>query len=557
VGGAVALVAATLLVARQMVTGRRSEANREIAQRVEQGRRVEAAARQKSERARELRRRAFGAFDALDRQEGESLWRQTRALVPAIDAGYDEAARGLEAAFTLDPSRGEIRAALADVRYEHLLFAEDFRLTGRLPILEERLAAADLDGSRRKALAAPGTLALRTRPAAARVELERYERDAISGRRTAAMLATLDPGGLETALVPGSYRLRVEGPDLARVIYPFEVHRGERVVVDLSLPPASAVPPGFVHVPPGAFWFGDADEEFRAQFLETVPIHLRRTSGYLIAQHETTYADWISFLESVPSTLRAGRPVDGEAPLRTSFRLERVSSGGQPTWQLTVQSGRERYRAHLGEPIVYLGRERDARQDWSRFPVTGVTAEEVERYLAWLRATGAVPGARMCTEVEWERAARGADDRLYPHGDQLRPDEANFDMTYGRVDSAYGPDVVGSFPATRSPFEIDDLAGNVLELVVSSEKANEIVLRGGGFYFTSFTCRSSNREPVPRTFRDRTTGIRVCRSLEAVSATETPEKAPEESPAAGAAAGHGRVDSARRRAHRAKGRFLE
>ena len=76
-----------------------------------------------------------------------------------------------------------------------------------------------------------------------------------------------------------------------------------------------------------------------------------------------------------------------------------------------------------------------------------------------------MPGARLCSELEWERAARGGDDRMFPHGDELRAEDANIDLTYGRVDSAYGPDAVGSHPASRSPFGVDDLAGNVLELV--------------------------------------------------------------------------------------------
>ena len=34
----------------------------------------------------------------------------------------------------------------------------------------------------------------------------------------------------------------------------------------------------------------------------------------------------------------------------------------------------------------------------------------------------------------------------------------------------------------------------------------------GAYYFTAYTCRSTNREPVQSTFRDMTTGIRVCAS---------------------------------------------
>ena len=57
------------------------------------------------------------------------------------------------------------------------------------------------------------------------------------------------------------------------------------------------------------------------------------------------------------------------------------------------------------------------------------------------------------------------------------------------------------------------MAGNVFEFVASSQKADEIVIRGGAYYFTAYTCRSTNREPVQSTFRDMTTGIRVCASL--------------------------------------------
>ena len=74
-----------------------------------------------------------------------------------------------------------------------------------------------------------------------------------------------------------------------------------------------------------------------------------------------------------------------------------------------------------------------------------------------------------------------------------------------------GPDAVGSHPATRSPFGVDDLAGNVLELVGSSLGAeDELLVRGGAYFFGAASCRSTNREIVPATLRDATIGFRVC-----------------------------------------------
>jgi serine/threonine protein kinase/formylglycine-generating enzyme required for sulfatase activity len=510
-GGAIALVAASLLVARQMVARRHVESEREIARQVAAGGHSAAVARAKAAQAAELRRHAFDAFDALDRDRGEALWRDTRVLLPAIDAGYDEAEQAFEAALVLDPSRRATRDALADLRYEHLGFAADFRMENRALILQERLAAVDGDGGKRRALVAPGSLRLSTSPPALHVALERYERDPATGRRDARPVAAASLAGVgPTALPPGSYRLSLDGPGLAHVAYPFEVAHGERVDVDLQLPAAAAVPDGFVYVAPGELWFGDADEQLRTQFLDTVPIHRRHADAFLIARHETTFGEWIAFLESLPAAERTRHVPQASALTRGSLRMKQVEGG----WQLSFRPASERYEARSGEPIVYLGRKQQARQDWLKLPVAGIDAASAEAYLGWLRRTGRVPGARLCTEVEWERAARGADDRLFPHGDELLPADADFDVTYNRVASAYGPDVVGTHPASRSPFGVDDLAGNAFEFVTSSEQPNESVIRGGAYFFAAATCRSTNREVVPARFRDVTTGVRVCASIQ-------------------------------------------
>jgi formylglycine-generating enzyme required for sulfatase activity len=132
-------------------------------------------------------------------------------------------------------------------------------------------------------------------------------------------------------------------------------------------------------------------------------------------------------------------------------------------------------------------------------------------YAAWLDATKRAPGARLCTGFEWEKAARGADGREYPHGDHLDLDDASFDSTYGR--DAMGPDEVGSHPASRSPFGLDDTAGNVFEWTTSSLARDEYVVRGGSYFHDPKTLRLPNRNVSPPTLRDTNVGLRLCATL--------------------------------------------
>ena len=505
-GAIAAAVVASVLVAWQVTARRRAAAEREIAGQVDAAARSSAAARANAAKATELRRQAFDAFDRSDRRNGELLWRQARSLLPTIDADYDRAERNLDAAYVLDQSRVTRRAALADLCLEHLLFAGDFRLTNKVGVLEERLGGVDADGSRRKALDAPGTLALHTTPTPSRILLERYDRDPVTGRRRAVAVGPLAGAAPETNLPPGSYRLVIEAEGRARVVYPLEIIRAARTDVRLALPAASAVAKDFVYVPPGEFWYGDADELLRTQFLDTIPIHRRSTGPFLIARNETTYRDWLEFLEALPPAERLRHVPQASGTLRGAISLQRV----RDRWQLTIQPSAKSYQATTHEPIVYAGRNRRAQQDWLRFPIGGISPDDADRYLAWLRETRRVPGARFCSELEWERAARGGDDRLFPHGDDLAEDDANFDQTYDRTDGAFGPDEVGSHPNSRSPFDVDDLSGNIMELVAADVTPGGLAMRGGSYYMTAATARLTNRYDVPRSFRDVTGGLRVC-----------------------------------------------
>jgi formylglycine-generating enzyme required for sulfatase activity len=195
---------------------------------------------------------------------------------------------------------------------------------------------------------------------------------------------------------------------------------------------------------------------------------------------------------------------------RRGVELRELGAG---RWQLALQPVTRAYVVRSGEILSYAARKLRKDQEWLRLPVSGIGLADVRAYAAWLDRSGRVPGARLCTEREWERAARGADDRELPHGSTLEPGDANFDETYGKDPASAGPDEVGSHPASQSPFGLSDRAGNVFEWTESSLAADEAVVRGGSYFMGAIASRSTNRTPVAADFRDPAIGARICATV--------------------------------------------
>jgi len=444
------------------------------------------------------RSEAFGLFDSRSAEGAERSWARALELQRSMEGLQVRAGQDAEAALNLDAQSPAARALLADVLLARAQAAEEAGVTSQRDEWIARLRLYD-DGSRMARWLQSGFVQVRGLESL-EWSLERWE----SGRAVPVARE-----GLPGALPPGSYRLNVWRTPEQMFRFPFSLRRGEQRVLNVELP-GSALPPGMVFVPAGQTYFGStAEEELRSHFYQTVPVHPVQVDAFQISAHETTFGEWLEFLGTLTVAERAKRtPHVVSGGFYGALVMKRV----QNRWQLSLQAGKHRSEALEGDALRFPARQSRRELNWLKLPVVGVSLEDVRAYLAWLDASGKVPGARLCTEREWERAARGDDTREYPHGQDLAPEHANFDLTYHRDVEAMAPDEVGSHPESVSPFGIHDLSGNVWEWTQSVLAEGEVVARGGSFAFGKTAARVSNRERLDPTFRDTSLGIRVCAS---------------------------------------------
>ncbi|WP_257448440.1 bifunctional serine/threonine-protein kinase/formylglycine-generating enzyme family protein [Archangium lipolyticum] len=456
---------------------------------------------------------AGGKDPADSRRIAEQRWSDTLTRLKQAEGAYARATRSLERALERGHAQDEARELLLRVTYERLLLAESFHQQGAQEELRQRLEHLiedARDGAQwRQRVSAPAELELVTEPPGAKVAIERYVRDA-QGVLRREPVSEHGPTPLSpTPLPAGSYHLRVTRPGRAPVDLPLLLTRGGREQLHLVLP--EAVPEGYVYIPPGCFLLGSADPEQVRIFMSAAPLHrFCLGEGYLIGRGEVTFQDWLDYLDTLPPGAEARRVLEQPHFSTAGAVTLRQQPGGGWTFSFR-RSNDIVLTAREGEPIRYPGREERQTVDWRKLPLTGISAEDLQGYFYWLDQSGRMPGARLCNELEWERAARGADGRTYPHGDRLRPDDVNIDVTYGRESTAFGPDEVGAHPASASPFGLLDMAGNAFELTrPATADLGRIVLRGGAWYYDQFGARVANRTAGDPTQRDVLIGVRVC-----------------------------------------------
>ena len=275
---------------------------------------------------------------------------------------------------------------------------------------------------------------------------------------------------------------------------------------------ADDVPPGTVLVPGGDVWVGTDAKRLSALlaghpdttirvFAHEAPRHRRTLSSYFISKHEVTNAQYRRFLQDhagVYDTTSGGLAnVDeiagwflGLTPRERAFRSARAwkqlyFANKQALWKalaarldaivLRLPDG-EIDEDKTAEAFRYEPLPRGIRLRFYRLrppvhwpdmdptpaerdhPVRYVSYNDAERFAEWA-------GAHIPTEFEWEYAARGPDERVYPWGDVLERQDERLNWNSRFLDARYEPTTtpVGSLPRGRSWCGCEDMQGNVSE----------------------------------------------------------------------------------------------
>jgi len=157
--------------------------------------------------------------------------------------------------------------------------------------------------------------------------------------------------------------------------------------------------------------------------------------------------------------------------------------------------------------------------DFDDYPVIYVSWSQAASYCGWRKA-------RLPSEAQWEKAARGTDGRIYPWGAGIDCTRAN----YGGPEGCRG-DVarVGSFPDGASPYGLLEMSGNVWEWVndwyldifyedspINNPKGPSAgerrILRGGAWITGEAILRTANRQYLAPSETNAYLGFRCVRS---------------------------------------------
>ena len=222
-------------------------------------------------------------------------------------------------------------------------------------------------------------------------------------------------------------------------------------------------------VPAGSFIMGSDKRRDLEAYDDELPQHEVTLPAYSIGKYPVTNAQYAAF----------------------------VAAGGYRERHYWTEAGWE-WKGDRTTPETHGGVF-----DLPNHPVVMVTWYDADAYCRWHQA-------RLPTEAEWEKAARGTDGLTYPWGDGFDKERCNI-ADSGIKDTT----PVGQYsPQGDSPYGLADMAGNVWECVADDYQGmtTRKVLRGGSWTSSPVSARTARRfyfEPINR---NDNIGFRCARS---------------------------------------------
>jgi len=420
-----------------------------------------------------------------DRAAVEAEFRMVRALREVLIEQPD-----LDEAHTRLADHYQARHAAAEARRDGAAAAE---AEANLRVHDRGRHAAWLRGT--------GSLTLRTDPPGAEARLYRYAlRDRRLVPEAAGTLGTTPL--LDVPLEMGSWLVELHHPGRLTVRYPVAIGRNERWLdapaddpspCPVPLPPADALGPEEIYLPPGRFWFGGDPD-----IPQPIARELRWTDAWVLARNPVTNAEFLAFLNDLAANGQV------QEALRYAPR-QRNAGPGDPGGMV------------LGWDGARFTLQPDAEGDtWEAdYPVVLVDWYSACAYARW-RAARDGRAWQLLPEVVWEKGARGVDGRSRPWGETMEPTWCCMKDSQPRP----LPSVVSGFPMDESPFGMRHVAGNARswcadrfrpELADAStpDSALPRVVRGGCWLDGPRGSRVTVRDTLLPIFRNDILGFRL------------------------------------------------
>ena len=192
------------------------------------------------------------------------------------------------------------------------------------------------------------------------------------------------------------------------------------------------------------------------------------TGEFWIDKYEVTIGQYQRFLDA----LKDNPTTEYDSPDQPKAKTNHIPDNNPQDW--TIWYG----RAKIAKPARFVPIDLNC-------PIFNVDYWDAYAFAKWA-------GKRLPTEQEWEKAARGAEGRRYPWGNEFNPKKANLGKDYialpgpnskGTVDGYFWWNPADQMTGDCSPYGAIGMLGNVAEWTSTRDPGTKNpVVRGGSFH---------------------------------------------------------------------------